>query len=417
MKKHNFIFALLLLSSMTPVDKAWGIKLVLEYDGQTITLGDEHRDRNGQREYWEDGALIMISKCKSSSSCKQTLTNNDGSTQVDIYQNSKHILQNSEKTDGTKESITYLDNQLEASHVIEKTDGTKETWEYESTGGNGSLLTMHGKTDSNGTTKETWEYDGWDKRIYSIYSDDQLVERKSEGEFGDGFETISYEKYENGQLVEKGYPAEDAIFIDDSCACGNPVYASNVVEKYENGQITEEKKYEWDENAYEEHLTSETKYENGEEVTRQEWTYENGNITSEAKYENGDKIETIYNYGEADYYCDNYIDEGWSECWEDEGGALLSTQTYKNGQLIGDVSYGISEYCPEEGDCFDIWAIKSTNNYAQDTNIKEYNPADGSYTIKDENGNIIGFEGKRIFTIDEANQVAGKVNSVKIRYR
>ena len=124
MKKHNFIFALLLLSSMTPVDKAWGIKLVLEYDGQTITLGDEHRDRNGQREYWEDGALIMISECESSSSCKQTLTNNDGSTQVDIYQNSKHILQNSEKTDGTKESITYLDNQLEASHVIEKTDGT-----------------------------------------------------------------------------------------------------------------------------------------------------------------------------------------------------------------------------------------------------------------------------------------------------
>ena len=355
MKKHNFIFALLLLSSMTPVDKAWGIKLVLEYDGQTITLGDEHRDRNGQREYWEDGALIMISECESSSSCKQTLTNNDGSTQVDIYQNSKHILQNSEKTDGTKESITYLDNQLEASHVIEKTDGTKETWEYESTDGNGSRLTMHGKTDSNGTTKETWEYDGWDKRIYSIYSDDQLVERKSEGEFGDGFETISYEKYENGQ-------------------------------------ITEEKRYAM---MYNENMA--------EDVQK---------LISETKYENGDKIETIYNYGYTDNYCEFYDDD----CWPEDG-VLLSTKTFKNGQLIGEEIYGNERYCDDEDYCALKWVVVSTNNYAQNTNIKEYNPADGSYTIKDENGNIIGFEGKRIYTIDEANQVAGKTNTFSIRYR
>ncbi len=389
MKKHNFIFALLLLSSMTPVDKAWGITLVLEYDGQTITLGDEHRERYGQREVWEDGALNVISECESSSSCKQTLTNNDGSTQVDIYQNSKHILQNSEKTDGTKESITYLDNQLEASHVIEKTDGTKETWEYESTGGYGSRLTMHGKTDSNGTTKETWEYDGWDKRIYSIYGDDQLVERKSEGDFGGDFETISYEKYENGQLVEKGYPAEDAIFIDDSCACGNPVYASNVVEKYENGQLTEEKRYEWDENAYINRLTSET------------------------KYENGDKIETIYNYGYTDNYCDFYD----GDCWPQDG-VLLSTKTLKNDQLIGEEIYGNERYCDDEDYCALKWVVVSTNNYAQDTNIKEYNPDDGSYTIKDENGNIIGFEGKRIYTIDEANAVTKPMgNTVSIRYR
>ncbi len=42
---------------------------------------------------------------------------------------------------------------------------------------------------------------------------------------------------------------------------------------------------------------------------------------------------------------------------------------------------------------------------------------DGSYTIRDANGKIIGYKGKRIYTIEEANQVAGEVNTIRIRYR
>ncbi len=234
--------------------------------------------------------------------------------------------------------------------------------------------------------------------VYDIVIQDEngnIVEKNTYIDaWGDGLELYTHQKLENNKVIEESFPAEGARYYNDYCGCSGNLFESTVYRKYdENGKVSEEKVY------------------------GTQNSYDSPYLTSETKYENGDKIETIYNYGEADYYCDNYIDEGWSECWDGAEGVLLSTQTYKNGQLIGDVSYGISEYCPEEGDCFDIWAIKSTNNYAQDTNIKEYNPADGSYTIKDENGNIIGFEGKRIYTIDEANAVAGKTNHVKIRYR
>jgi len=53
--------------------------------------------------------------------------------------------------------------------------------------------------------------------------------------------------------------------------------------------------------------------------------------------------------------------------------------------------------------------LKNTN-----TEIKN---ADGSYTIVDKDGNILGYKGKRIYTIDEANQVSGKTNTFTIRYR
>jgi|GEM_PF-3807737 len=43
--------------------------------------------------------------------------------------------------------------------------------------------------------------------------------------------------------------------------------------------------------------------------------------------------------------------------------------------------------------------------------------SDGSTTIYNADGTIKGYKGKRIYTVEEANEVAGKVNSVKIRYR
>ena len=48
--------------------------------------------------------------------------------------------------------------------------------------------------------------------------------------------------------------------------------------------------------------------------------------------------------------------------------------------------------------------------------INQKNP-DGSTSIYTYDGKFLGYKNKRIYTIDEANQVAGKVNSVKIRYR
>jgi len=44
--------------------------------------------------------------------------------------------------------------------------------------------------------------------------------------------------------------------------------------------------------------------------------------------------------------------------------------------------------------------------------------ADGSYSLYDENGNLIGYKGKRIYTIKEANEVSAPTgNRVSIRYK
>ena len=43
--------------------------------------------------------------------------------------------------------------------------------------------------------------------------------------------------------------------------------------------------------------------------------------------------------------------------------------------------------------------------------------ADGSVYKYDANGNLVSITGKRIYTIDEANAVAGEKNRVSIKYR
>jgi len=49
---------------------------------------------------------------------------------------------------------------------------------------------------------------------------------------------------------------------------------------------------------------------------------------------------------------------------------------------------------------------------------KVYNEKDGSYTIYDKDNNIIGYEGKRIYTIQEANQVSAPTgNRVSLKYK
>ncbi|MBR1914871.1 MAG: hypothetical protein IJ830_00320 [Alphaproteobacteria bacterium] len=65
-----------------------------------------------------------------------------------------------------------------------------------------------------------------------------------------------------------------------------------------------------------------------------------------------------------------------------------------------------------------IYAVTYTDNSFIPTTTKEYNEKDGSYTIKDAEGNIIGYKGKRIYTIEEANLVAKPTgNTIRIKYR
>ncbi|MBR1915369.1 MAG: hypothetical protein IJ830_02885 [Alphaproteobacteria bacterium] len=69
-------------------------------------------------------------------------------------------------------------------------------------------------------------------------------------------------------------------------------------------------------------------------------------------------------------------------------------------------------------------AVNLTDVFDSDFGTKGYIPSrlkqqnsDGSTTIFNEDGTIKGFKNKRIYTIDEANQVAGAKNRVSIRYR
>jgi len=54
----------------------------------------------------------------------------------------------------------------------------------------------------------------------------------------------------------------------------------------------------------------------------------------------------------------------------------------------------------------------------QSNTREEYNSNDGSYTIYDKDNNIIGYKNKRIYTVQEANQVSKPTgNRVSIRYK
>lgn len=43
--------------------------------------------------------------------------------------------------------------------------------------------------------------------------------------------------------------------------------------------------------------------------------------------------------------------------------------------------------------------------------------SDGSYTVQNYDGTLAGYKGKRIYTVNEANNVTGKKNTLKIRYK
>ena len=71
------------------------------------------------------------------------------------------------------------------------------------------------------------------------------------------------------------------------------------------------------------------------------------------------------------------------------------------------------------GNCqaiLEAWDAANGTTYASRAKTIVTN-SDGSKTVYDLSGNLIGYKGKRIYTIDEANQVAGQKNRVSIKYR
>ena len=88
------------------------------------------------------------------------------------------------------------------------------------------------------------------------------------------------------------------------------------------------------------------------------------------------------------------------------GGALCDTKTAC--LLLMDMARE-GAYCSTVAACRD-WIKANGNHYCLQT-------ADGSSILYDLGGNFVGYKGKRIYTIEEANAVTGKKNRVSIKYR
>ena len=64
--------------------------------------------------------------------------------------------------------------------------------------------------------------------------------------------------------------------------------------------------------------------------------------------------------------------------------------------------------------CDSVCAKNSRRNQLEEV----YNENDGSYTIFDKNGNVIGYKGKRIYTVEEATKLSKEPgNTFKLRYK
>ena len=119
------------------------------------------------------------------------------------------------------------------------------------------------------------------------------------------------------------------------------------------------------------------------------------------------------------YGCSYYDDHGQVIASSSRGEYYIYNNQYdEKGQLIsikGRACYESSvQNCIDSINVIDWNDVSISSSYRNTYYTKN---ADGSTTIKDASGNLLGFEGKRIYTIDEANEVAGAKNRVSITYR
>ena len=70
-----------------------------------------------------------------------------------------------------------------------------------------------------------------------------------------------------------------------------------------------------------------------------------------------------------------------------------------------------------DGSTTSYQADGSTISHRADGSTTIYNASDGTTAIYDANGKLIGLKGKRIYSVNEASEIAGKKNKVMIRYK
>jgi len=139
----------------------------------------------------------------------------------------------------------------------------------------------------------------------------------------------------------------------------------------------------------------------------------------------GDKVSSVKIDGESASYM------VLGECTETSNARVscvsdgTKSSLYLDGKVLYEWEWGGEYDCSpvnvkRQGESLDVSsfenAVQWLKNQSKSTNTEVKN-ADGSYTIYDKDGNFLGFKGKRIYTIDEVNAVAGKTNTFSIRYR
>jgi len=113
-----------------------------------------------------------------------------------------------------------------------------------------------------------------------------------------------------------------------------------------------------------------------------------------------------------------YVGDGtfrWSEETQTFTGQQCVTEYYGDSddpeerEVCSDVSYGT---------LMDMLKGKTIEDEQAKDGKKIYNEKDGSYTIYDNDNNIIGYKNKRIYTVEEATEVVKPTgNTFRIRYR
>ena len=113
---------------------------------------------------------------------------------------------------------------------------------------------------------------------------------------------------------------------------------------------------------------------------------------------NGKRTSETYYYGAA-HIASNTPDEQIRYTYDANGNRISQT-------------YHLCDYDP----CESVPAPVCVYGYVSGCVAGAVPLADGSSAMY-KNGEFVGYKGKRIFTVEEANKISGKVNTVKLRYK
>ena len=287
-------------------------------------------------------------------------------------------------------------------------------------------------------------------REYRKYDDGKLIEAYACNTGDDGMLYATQYLYNDaGQLIQENTKSEyyEGDFINFSVSdytygdfngqehtySYNYDNAGHLTEKYSDGQLAAKYNYDNDGTLIGKEMWGEGRSVLGDRTPL--WSYysydDNGNLTSviEDNDEEGYHLIHYDSNGNITSIDDNiYFNQSFDyQEWNDEIGDYVSRKALSNGKTLVCVGqdYCESYYLEDENgklsECSSLTKalLGITIEDEQRANAPQsqrFELSDGSTKIIDADGKV-HYEGKRIYTIDEANAVAGTTNHVKIRYR